>query len=212
MSLFEAMAFGTAGFTAALGIVRMEANGLAPANGPVIVDGATGGVGSIAIDALTRLGYHVVALTGKEAETDYLKKLGAKEVLLRQSIDLAKIRPLDKAQWAGAVDNLGGEVLAWLASTMKVGGTIASIGLAASPSLPTTVLPFILRGVSLLGVDSVNCPMPLRQEVWRRLATDMRPVHLDEITKTVPFDQLPTVFGAFIESKMTGRIVVDMAA
>jgi len=212
MSLFDAMAFGTAGFTAGLGIVRMEANGLKPANGPVIVDGATGGVGSIAIDALTGLGYHVVALTGKDNESDYLKKLGAKEIVLRQSLDLAKIRPLDKAQWAGAVDNLGGDVLAWLASTMKVGGTIASIGLAASPSLPTTVLPFILRGVSLLGVDSVNCPMPLRQEVWRRLATDMRPAHLKEITRTVPFDQLPGVFDAFMQSKMTGRIVVDMAA
>ena len=211
LSLFDAMAFGTAGFTAGLGIVRMEQNGLKPANGPVIVDGATGGVGSVAIDALSRLGYHVVALTGKEAETDYLKKLGAKEVILRQGLDLAKIRPLDKAQWAGGVDNLGGEVLAWMASGMKVGGTIASIGLAASPSLNTTVLPFILRGASLLGIDSVNCPMPLRQEVWRRLATDMRPVHLKEMAKTVAFDQLPTVFNAFIESKATGRTVVDMA-
>jgi len=125
LSLFDAMAFGTAGFTAGLGIVRMEQNGLKPSNGPVIVNGATGGVGSVAIDALSRLGYHVVALTGKEAETDYLKKLGAREVMLRQSLDLAKIRPLDKAQWAGAVDNLGGEVLAWMASGMKVGGTIA---------------------------------------------------------------------------------------
>ena len=212
MSLFDAMAFGTAGFTAALGIVRMEQNGLKPSNGPVIVNGATGGVGSIAIDVLARLGYQVVALTGKEAEADYLKKLGATEVMLRQSLDLAKIRPLDRAQWAGAVDNLGGEVLAWMASTMKVGGTIASIGLAASPSLATTVLPFILRGASLLGVDSVNCPMPLRLEVWNRLATDMRPAHLAEITRTVPFAQLPSVFDAFIESKMRGRIVVDMSA
>lgn len=212
MSLFDAMAFGTAGFTAALGIVRMEQNGLKPSNGPVIVNGATGGVGSIAIDVLARLGYQVVALTGKEAEADYLKKLGATEVMLRQSLDLAKSRPLDRAQWAGAVDNLGGEVLAWMASTMQVGGTIASIGLAASPLLATTVLPFILRGASLLGVDSVNCPMPLRQEVWNRLATDMRPAHLAEITRTVPFAQLPSVFDAFIESKMRGRIVVDMSA
>ncbi len=210
LSLMEAMAFGTAGFTAGLGIVRMEQNGLKPANGPVIVNGATGGVGSIAIDALSRLGYHVVALTGKEAETDYLKNLGARDVMLRQGIDLTKIRPLDRAQWAGAVDNLGGEVLAWMASGMKIGGTIASIGLAASPSLNTTVLPFILRGVSLLGVDSVNCPMPLRQEVWRRLATDMRPAHLAEMTRTVAFDQLPTVFNAFIESKATGRTVVSI--
>jgi acrylyl-CoA reductase (NADPH) len=211
LSLLEAMAFGTAGFTAGLGIARMEQNGLKPANGPVIVNGATGGVGSVAIDALSRLGYHVVALTGKEAETDYLKKLGAKDVMLRQSIDLTKIRPLDKAQWAGAVDNLGGEVLAWMASGMKVGGTIASIGLAASPSLNTTVLPFILRGASLLGIDSVNCPMPLRTQVWRRLATDMKPLHLEDMTKVVPFADLPTVFDAFIASKATGRTVVKIA-
>ena len=147
---------------------------------------------------------------GKEAETGYLKNLGAKDVMLRQSLDLTKIRPLDKAQWAGAVDNLGGEVLAWMASGMKVGGTIASIGLAASPSLNTTVLPFILRGASLLGIDSVNCPMPLRQEVWRRLATDMKPAHFKDMTKIVAFDRLPTVFNAFIESKATGRTVVEI--
>ncbi len=157
MSLWEAMAFGTAGFTAGIGIVRMEQNGLKPQSGPVIVDGATGGVGSIAIAALAKLGYHVVALTGKESESDWLKKLGAKEVKLRSSIDFSKTRPLEKPTWAGAVDNLGGEVLAWMASTMKVNGVIASIGLAASPSLNTTVLPFILRGVSLLGINSTEC-------------------------------------------------------
>ncbi|MBK8064114.1 MAG: oxidoreductase [Betaproteobacteria bacterium] len=212
MTLWDAMAFGTAGFTAGLGIVRMEQNGLKPANGPVIVDGATGGVGSVAIDALARLGYEVVALTGKESETEYLKKIGAKEVMLRQSLNLEKIRPLDKAQWAGAVDNLGGEVLAWMLSGMKVGGSVASIGLAASMNLPTTVAPFILRGVNLLGIDSVNCPMPLRQEVWRRLATDMRPAHLKEITRTVPFSELPAAFTAFVEAKVTGRVVVDLSA
>ena len=210
MSLWEAMAFGTAGFTAALGIVRMEANGLRPENGPVIVSGATGGVGSIAIDSLARLGYHVVALTGKGAQTDYLMKLGAKEVKLRSDLDLAKIKPLDRALWAGAVDNLGGDVLAWIASTMKVGGTIASIGLAASHALPTTVMPFILRGVSLLGIDSVNCPMPVRQEVWRRLATDLRPAHLKELTRTIPFGDLPQAFDDFIHARMTGRTVVDL--
>src|SRR5262245_4758044 len=135
MSLWDAMAFGTAGFTAGIGIVRMEENRLKPANGPVIVNGATGGVGSIAIAALAKLGYHVVALTGKAAEADWLKKIGAAEVKLRSEIDLTKIKPLDKASWAGAVDNLGGEVLAWMASTMKVNGVIASIGLAASASL-----------------------------------------------------------------------------
>ena len=212
LSLWEAMAFGTAGFTAGLGITRMEHNGLKPANGPVIVSGATGGVGSIAIDALARLGYHVVALTGKANETDYLKKIGATEVKLRSELDLTKIKPLDKSLWAGAVDNLGGEVLAWMASSMQVGGTIASIGLAASMSLNTTVAPFILRGVSLLGIDSVNCPMPLRQEVWRRLAGEMRPAHLKEMAQTIPFEQLPTVFDKFIASQIRGRVVVDLAA
>src|SRR5919198_2503328 len=184
MTLADAMCYGTAGFTAGIAIVRMEQNGLKPANGPVIVDGATGGVGSIALSALAKLGYHVVALTGKESEIDWLKKLGAKEIKLRSELDLAKIRPLDKATWAGAVDNLGGEVLAWLASTMKVNGVIASIGLAASTNLNTTVMPFILRGVSLLGINSTDSPSPeMRREVWRRLASDMRPPMLKEMCR-----------------------------
>jgi putative YhdH/YhfP family quinone oxidoreductase len=211
MSLWDAMAFGTAGFTAGLGIVRMELNGLKPANGPVIVNGATGGVGSIAILALANLGYHVVALTGKANEADYLKGLGAKEVKLRGELDLAKIRPLDKATWAGAVDNLGGEVLAWMCSTMKFGGTIASIGLAASPNLNTTVMPFILRGVSLLGINSSDVPArPEREEVWRRLAAAVRPEQLKAMARTIPFSTLPQVFDDFIASKVRGRIVVDL--
>src|SRR5438046_2298921 len=232
------MASGTAGLTAGIGIVRMEQNGLKPQSGPVIVDGATGGVGSIAIAALARLGYHVVALTGKESESDWLKKLGAKEILLRNNLNLEKIKPLDKATWAGAVDNLGaspgglvegfdflekatwagavdnlgGEALAWMASTMKVNGVIASIGLAASPSLNTTVLPFILRGVSLLGINSTDSPGPeLRREVWRRLATDLRPPLLKEMCRTIPFSQLPAAFDDFIQGKVNRRIVVDLA-
>jgi putative YhdH/YhfP family quinone oxidoreductase len=212
LTLAEAMALGTAGYTAALGVVRMEQVGLRPGNGPVIVSGATGGVGSIAIDILSRLGYHVVALTGKQAETDYLLKIGAKEVMLRQSLDLAKIKALDAATWAGAVDNLGGEVLAWMASTMLQGGAIASIGLAASMSLNTSVAPFILRGVSLLGIDSGYTPMPLRQEVWRRLAGDMKPAHLQTMVRTIPFDELPAVFDDFIGARVRGRIVVDLSA
>jgi len=211
MSLFDSMALGTAGFTAALGIVRMEENGLKPDNGPVIVSGATGGVGSLAIDMLARLGYRVVALTGKEAETAYLKGLGAAEVMLRSSLDLTKIKPLDKALWAGAVDNLGGDVLAWIASTMKQDGTIASIGLAASMSLNTTVAPFILRGACLLGIDSGYCAMPLRRRVWERLAADMRPQHLAAMTRTIPFDELPMVFDEFLQGRAHGRVVVDMA-
>ena len=213
MTLWDAMAFGTAGFTAGIAIVRMEHNGLKPANGPVIVSGATGGVGSIAISSLAKLGYHVVALTGKAAEAEWLKKLGAKEVKLRSELDLTKIKPLDKAIWAGAVDNLGGEVLAWMASTMKVNGVIAAIGLAASANLNTTVMPFILRGASLLGINSTDSPSAeLRLEVWRRLATDLRPPLLKDLVQTVPFERLPTGFDRFINAQVRGRVVVDLAA
>jgi len=212
MTLFEAMALGTAGYTAALGVVRMEHNGLKPGNGPVVVTGATGGVGSIAIDVLSKLGFAVTALTGKESETAYLKGLGAKEVMLRSGLDLAKVKPVDKMLWAGAVDNLGGEMLSWLMSTMKQSGTIASIGNAVSPNFSATVFPLILRGVSLLGIDSGYTPMALRREVWQRLATDMKPVHLKEITVTVPFDELGGTFDKLIKGQMRGRFVVDMAA
>jgi putative YhdH/YhfP family quinone oxidoreductase len=212
MSLAEAMALGTAGFTAGLAVVRMEHEGLKPGAGPVIVTGATGGVGSIAIDILAGLGHHVVALTGKEHESAYLKDLGAKEVMLRASLDLAKIKPLDKASWAGAVDNLGGDVLAWLVSTMQIGAPLAAVGLAASMELKTTVAPFILRGVSLLGVDSVNCAMPQRRRVWERLASDLKPRHLAGMTRTIPFESLPTVFDDFLKARIRGRIVVDLAA
>lgn len=211
MSLFESMALGTAGYTAALGVVRMEENGLQPANGRVIVSGATGGVGSIAIDILARLGYEVVALTGKESQSDYLKGLGAKEVMLRASLDLSKIKPLDRTLWAGAVDNLGGDVLAWIASTMQQNGVIASIGLAASMSLNTTVAPFILRGACLLGIDSGYTAMPLRRKVWERLAGDMRPAHLAGMTRTVKLADLPSVFDEFIKGQAHGRVVVDCA-
>jgi acrylyl-CoA reductase (NADPH) len=211
LGLKDAMALGTAGFTAGLGIVRMEENGLKPANGPVIVTGATGGVGSLAIDMLAGLGYHVVALTGKESEKDYLLGLGAKEVMLRQSLDLAKIKPMGRETWAGAVDNLGGDVLAWVVSTMKQGGTIASIGLAASMNLNTTVAPFILRGACLLGIDSGYIGEPYRSGVWRRLTLDLRPKHLAAMTRIIGFDQLPSVFEAFIQGRAHGRVVVTIA-
>ncbi|HEY5636847.1 MAG TPA: acryloyl-CoA reductase [Burkholderiales bacterium] len=213
LTLWEAMAFGTAGYTAGLAIDRMEHNGLTPAAGPVVVNGATGGVGSIAVAALAKLGYHVVALTGKEAESDWLKQLGAKEILLRGSLDLAKIRPLGKATWAGAVDNLGGDVLAWMASSMKFNGVIASIGLAASPALNATVLPFILRGVSLLGINSTDAPSPeLERRVWGRLAGDLRPPLLKEMARTIAFADLPGAFEDFIAGKVSRRVVVDLNA
>jgi putative YhdH/YhfP family quinone oxidoreductase len=194
----------------------MEHDGLTPDKGPVIVSGATGGVGSIAIEILAKRGYHVVALTGKEAETGYLTGLGATEVMLRQSLDLAKIKPLGKETWAGAVDNLGGDVLAWMASTMKVGGALASIGLAASHTLNTTVMPFILRGVSLLGIDSVNCPMAQRTAVWQHLATDMRPAHLapgsSQMVREIAFDDLPAAFDDYLQGRVKGRVIVNIAA
>lgn len=212
LDLFEAMALGTAGFTAALGIVRMEDNGLAPARGPVLVTGATGGVGALAIDMLARLGYHVVALTGKEAESDYLKMLGAAEILLRASIDFDKVRPLEAARWAGAVDNVGGQILHWVLASMQQAGTVASIGNAASFNINTTVFPFILRGVSLLGVDSGYMGFPTRQRVWDRLATDLKPRHLAAITRTIAFDELPAAFDDFIHGRVKGRSVVRIGA
>jgi putative YhdH/YhfP family quinone oxidoreductase len=211
ITAWDAMALGTAGFTAAFAIMRMEHNGLAPKNGAVIVDGATGGVGSVAIAALARLGYEVVALTGKESEADFLRGLGAKEVKLRGELDLKKIRPLDRATYAGAVDNLGGEVLSWMLSSMKFGGTVAAIGLAASPALNTTVMPFILRGVSLLGINSTDVPTRgEHEEVWRRLSTDMRPPQLASMARTIPFEALPSAFDDFIASRVKGRVVVGI--
>lgn len=212
LDLFEAMALGTAGFTAALAVVRMEDNGLAPANGPVVVTGATGGVGGLAIEMLAQLGYHVAALTGKADESDYLKMLGAAEIVLRSSIDFDKVRPLEAAQWAGAVDNVGGPILHWVLATMKQAGTVASIGNASSFKLDTTVFPFILRGVSLLGVDSGYMGFPTRQRVWDRLATDLKPAHLAAVTRTIDFDALPGAFDDFIAGRVKGRTVVRIGA
>jgi putative YhdH/YhfP family quinone oxidoreductase len=211
MSLWDAMAFGTAGYTAGIAVVRMEHEGLKPGNGPVVVSGATGGVGSIAVSALARSGYHVVALTGKESESDWLKKLGAKEILLRKNLNLEKIKPLDKSTWAGAVDNLGGDVLAWMCSTMKDNGVIGSIGLAASHNLNTTVMPFILRGARLLGINSGESSNDVRETVWKRLASDLKPPLLKEMCRTIPFDKLPSAFDDFIAGKVTRRVVVDLS-
>ena len=212
LSLFEAMALGTAGFTAALGVLRMEDNGLQPGNGPVVVSGATGGVGSLAIDILSAAGYSVTALTGKASEADYLHALGAHEILLRESIDFNAVRPLEGARWAGAVDNVGGAVLHWMLATMQQAGTVASIGNAASFDLNTSVFPFILRGVSLLGVDSGYIGFPTRQQVWNRLATDLRPRHLAQVARSIGFDALPGAFDDFIAGRIRGRTVVCIDA
>jgi acrylyl-CoA reductase (NADPH) len=151
-----------------------------------------------------------VALTGKESESAWLKKLGAKEIMLRQSLNLQKIKPLDKATWAGAVDNLGGDVLAWMASTMKDNGVVAAVGLAASANLNTTVMPFILRGASLLGINSGESAKDIRDMVWRRLATDLKPPLLKEMCRTLPLAELPGVFDDFINAKISRRVVVDL--
>ena len=211
MDAQQAMQLGTAGYTAALAIHRMEQNGQLPENGPVVVTGATGGVGSIAIDMLAARGYEAVAVTGKAEQVDYLKSIGASRVLLRDEIDLGK-RPMEKAQWAGAIDNLGGDYLTWLTRTMKYAGNIASIGLAASHELNTTVLPFILRGVCLLGINSVDTPRDLRLQVWERIGTDLKPQHLDVIaSQTIGFNELPRAFQAYIDGTVTGRIVVEIS-
>jgi NADPH2:quinone reductase len=206
----QAMQLGTAGFTAALAIHRIEQNGQLPENGPVVVTGATGGVGSIAVDMLAARGYEVVALTGKNEQGDYLKSIGAARILLRHELDLGK-RPMEKAEWAGAIDNLGGEYLTWLTRTVGYGGNIASIGLASGFELNTTVMPFILRAVCLLGINSVDTPRELRTAVWRRIGSDLLPRHLDSIpSKTIGFDELPGAFQAFIDGTVTGRIVVEI--
>ncbi len=208
LSAFEVMALGTAGFTAALAIHRMEHNGSTPRGGPIVVTGATGGVGSLAIDMLATRGYQVIALSGKPEQADYLRSLGAADVLDRRTLDLGS-RPLETARFGGAIDNLGGEVLTWLTRTVDFWGNIASIGLAQSPELKTTVMPFILRGVSLIGVNSSATPREWRLKVWERIGTDLRPRHLDAIvTRTVDFADLPQAFPAYLQGTVTGRTVV----
>lgn len=211
MSALQAMQIGTAGYTAALAIHRMQQNDQRPEKGPVAVTGATGGVGSVAIDMLDGLGFEPVAVTGKAEQAQYLESIGAHRVLLRESIDLGK-RPMEKALWGGAIDNLGGEVLTWLTRTVDYGGNIASVGLAAGFELQTTVLPFILRAVCLLGINSVDTPRDLRLAVWQRLGTDLRPRHLDVIgSRTIGFDELPGYFQSWIDGSVTGRTVVEIA-
>ena len=212
MTAFDAMTLGTAGYTAALAIHIMEHNGLKPESGPVAVTGATGGVGSVAIEILAKLGYHVVAITGKGEESDYLRGIGAKEVVLRQSLDLTKVKPLDRATFAGAVDNLGGDILSWLLSVQKIGGNVAAVGLAASHKLNTTVMPFILRGVNLLGINSSETPMPLRQTIWNKLAVEWRPDRVHDQVRTIDFDELPTHFDPYLKGLVRGRTVVRIGS
>ena len=204
----DAASCGVAGYTAALSIHLMELNGLAPGNGKVLVNGATGGVAGVAIDMLAGRGYSVTAVTGKEAERDYLLQLGASEVLPRASLKMGS-RPLESAMWAGAVDCVGGEMLGWLTRSMQPEGVIAAFGNAGGMELNTTVLPFILRGVRLIGVNA-NSPMPLRI-VWDRIANDLKPRHLDAIANAIRLEELPAAFTRLLEGKAKGRTIVDLS-
>ena len=211
LSLRDGMALGTAGFTAALAVDRMELNGQRPDRGPVLVNGATGGVGSLAIDMLGGLGYDVAVFTGKRDRDDYLRALGASRILYRDEVEMGA-RPLEKALWAGAVDNVGGDELAWLTRTMQPEGNIASIGLAGGFKLETTVMPFILRGVNLLGINSVHVGQDHRERVWQRLASDLKPRCLDRIvTSEIALSDLPSAFDGYMAGTVTGRAVVRIA-
>lgn len=211
LSLHDAMVLGTAGFTAALSLHRLQQNDVKPENGKVVVTGATGGVASLAINMLKKLGYQIVAITGKDSEHEYLRSLGADEILPRSTMDLTSTRPLEKAQWAAALDSVGGATLAWLTRTMQQNGVIASFGNAGGVELNTTVLPFILRGVRLIGIDSAATAMPLRHEIWHKLANEWRPPQLDKLAHTVNFEQLPEVFPKLLNGTSHGRTVIKIS-
>jgi putative YhdH/YhfP family quinone oxidoreductase len=208
MTGLEAVTIGVAGYTAALAIDMMELNGCRPDRGPVLVNGATGGVAGVSIDILAQRGYHVVAVTGKPAEAQYLKELGARDVIAASDLPPAT-RPLEKAQWQAAVDSLGGEPLAALTKTMLKDGVIASIGNAAGHDFTTSVMPFILRGVRLLGVNSDN-DVPTREHVWKRLGSDLRPRHLARIAQVRPFEALPEVMAELVAGRHRGRAVIEV--
>jgi len=209
LTLKEAMAFGTAGFTAALSVHQLQKNGLTPGNGPVLITGATGGVGSIAIGILKKLGYTLAASTGKAEEHAYLKSLGVSEIVGRDETSAESTRPMEKERWAGAVDAVGGATLAYLLRSTKYGGSVAACGNTGGVNVSTTVFPFILRSVSLLGIDSVNCPMELRRTLWQQLATEYKPdALLESIGKEATLAELPLVLAAILKGGIRGRTIV----
>ncbi|MFF3099516.1 NADPH:quinone oxidoreductase family protein [Viridibacillus arvi] len=211
LTLKEAMIIGTAGFTAALSVLRLEENSVSPEKGKVLVTGATGGVGSFAISILSTLGYQVEASTGKESEQEFLRSLGATSIVSREEVYDGKIRALGKQKWAAAVDPVGGEPLASLLSQIQYGGSVAVSGLTAGTKLPTTVFPFILRGINLLGIDSVYCPMETRLKVWDRLALDFKPENLEKfIQQEVTLQQLPEVLPTLLKGQAKGRTLVKL--
>ncbi|MBF6453315.1 oxidoreductase [Nocardia cyriacigeorgica] len=211
LSTRDAAALGTAGFTAALSVQALLDRGLTPDDGAILVTGATGGVGSVAVDILSGLGYEVIASTGKADAADRLAELGANEVIGRLPEPEAKVRPLSKARWAGAVDSVGGASLAYVLSAIGYGGAVAASGLTGGTEVPTTVMPFILRSVALLGIDSVNHPIEKRRELWRRLANELRPRHLSEIENVAPVTDAERVLRSIKDGTHSGRTVFGVA-
>jgi acrylyl-CoA reductase (NADPH) len=210
MTAREAMAIGTAGYTAMLAVMALERHGLTPARGPVAVTGAAGGVGSVAVSLLAKLGYHVIASTGRPQETPYLQSLGAAEVIDRAELTAAA-RPLAKERWAGGIDSVGSLTLANVLSMTRYGGAVAACGLAGGMDLPTSVAPFILRGVSLLGIDSVMCPQRLRREAWARLAIDLDRQKLAQILAEIELSGVIEAGQRILDGHVRGRIVVKIA-
>ena len=209
MSAHDAMAVGTAGYTAMLCVMALERHGIEPGRGPVVVTGAAGGVGSVAISLLSRLGYHVIASTGRTSEAGYLKELGAAEVIDRAEL-ANPAKPLAKERWAGGVDAVGSHTLANVLSMTSYGGAVAACGLAGGMDLPTSVAPFILRGISLLGIDSVMAPRALREEAWSRLASELDHAKLAALSTTIAFDDIPAAARDIVEGRIRGRVVVEM--
>jgi len=209
MSAHDAMAVGTAGYTAMLSVMALERHGIVPDRGPVVVTGAAGGVGSVAVSILSSLGYHVIASTGRNAESPYLIDLGAAEVISREELN-QPAKPLAKERWAGGVDSVGSHTLANVLSMTSYGGAIAACGLAGGMDLPASVAPFILRGVSLLGIDSVMAPKPVRLEAWRRIGADLDLKKLSTLSRTISFDGIIGAARDIVEGRIRGRVVVDM--
>jgi len=214
LTTFEAMALGTAGFTAAMCLLAMERNGTRPEQGPVLVTGATGGVGSVAVDLLAQQGYTVAASTGKTDQHDYLQQLGASQILSREEVSLSgdRLRPLLKGTWAGAVDTVGGATMSYLLRTVNYGGNIALCGLVGGHDFAGTVIPFLLRSINLLGIDSAMCPMAYRQTIWQRLASDLKPRHLGQITQVITLRDLPGAIATILKGGVKGRLLVTPQA
>ena len=210
LSLRESMMLGTAGFTAGLCVDALQKHGVTPDRGEVVVTGASGGVGSIAVALLGKLGYHVVAVTGKSHAHEYLNGLGAREILDRQAVDDRTGRPMLARRWAGAVDTVGGNILGTILRAAQHGGCVAACGLAGGSDLPVTVYPFILRGVTLAGIDAAWGPIPLRHEIWARLAGPWKLDCLDRITRFIDLDELPAKIGEILAGRVIGRLAVNV--